>query len=108
MHVGNADPRTKRRTNRLAGDDGLGASDLCPGDVQIGPRAVDRDAWVLAYLLACYGQLGRLAEAQAQDAKFRARRPHLSLLQVAAVEPYESPADLDHLLDGLRKAGVSP
>jgi hypothetical protein len=29
------------------------------------------------------------------------------LLQVAAIEPYENAADLDHLLDGLRKAGVS-
>ena len=49
-----------------------------------------------------------MSEAKARDTKFRAQRPHLSLLQVAAVEPYENPADLDHLLGGLRKAGVSP
>jgi tetratricopeptide (TPR) repeat protein len=71
-------------------------------------RESDRDAWMLAYLLACYGQLGRSAEARACDAKFREQRPQLSLLQVAAIEPYENAADLDHLLSGLRKAGVSP
>jgi TolB-like protein/DNA-binding SARP family transcriptional activator/Flp pilus assembly protein TadD len=65
------------------------------------------DAWVLAYLLAAYGHVGRLEEARTLEAKFRSQRPDRSLLQVAAIEPYESAADLDHLLDGLCRAGVS-
>ena len=65
------------------------------------------DAWILAYLLAAYGHVGRLDEARARDVKFREQRPDRSLLQVAAIEPYENPGDLDHLLEGLRKAGVS-
>jgi len=71
-------------------------------------RGSDPDAWVLAYLLACYGQLGRSADARTRDARFREHWPQLSLLRVAAIEPYENAADLDHLLSGLRKAGVSP
>ncbi len=39
--------------------------------------------------------------------KFREQRPNRTLFQVAANEPYENAIDLDHLLDGLRKAGVS-
>jgi TolB-like protein/Flp pilus assembly protein TadD len=70
-------------------------------------RDSNPDAWVLAYLLAAYGHAGRVDEARAWDAKFREQRPDRSLLQVAAIEPYENAADLDHLLDGLRKAGVS-
>src|SRR5262249_32460321 len=70
-------------------------------------RESNPDAWILAYLLASYGQLGRSADAETQDARFREQRPKLSLLQVAAIEPYENAADLDHLLEGLRKAGVS-
>ena len=70
-------------------------------------RESNPDAWTLAYLLAAYGHAGRLDEARAWDAKFREQRPDRSLLQVAAIEPYENPSDLDHLLEGLRKAGVS-
>ena len=70
-------------------------------------RESNPDAWVLAYLLAAYGHAGRLDEARAPAAKFREQRPDRSLLQVAAIEPYENPADLDHLLDGLRKTNVS-
>ena len=70
-------------------------------------RESNPSAWVLAYLLAAYGRTGRLDEARARGAKFREQRPDRSLLQVAAIEPYESARDLDHLLDGLRKAGVS-
>ena len=70
-------------------------------------RGTNPDAWELVYLLAAYGHLGRLAEARAHDAQFREQRPDRSLLEVAAIEPYENAADLDHLLSGLRRAGVS-
>lgn len=65
------------------------------------------DAWILLYLVASLGQLGRLAEAQAWGAQFREEQPERSLLQFAAIEPYENLADLNHLLDGLRKAHIS-
>jgi TolB-like protein/Tfp pilus assembly protein PilF len=65
------------------------------------------DAWEYIYAVASYGQLGRIEEAQAQIAACRALHPDMSLLQHAAHEPYKEPADLDHLLEGLRKAGLT-
>ena len=62
------------------------------------------DAWTPTYLAAAYGQLGRSAEAQVQVAKFREQQPGMSMLHYAAHEPYREPADLEHLLDGVRKA----
>jgi len=60
-----------------------------------------------AVLAAAEVCVERLAEARAHDAQFREQRPDRSLLEVAAIEPYENAADLDHLLSGLRRAGVS-
>ena len=57
-------------------------------------------------LVACYGQLGWHDEALAPDAEFQAKHPGHSLQQCAEIEPYDSIADRDHLLDGLRRAGV--
>jgi TolB-like protein/Tfp pilus assembly protein PilF len=64
-------------------------------------------AYEYIYAVASYGQLGRIEEARAQIAASRALHPDLSLLQHAAHEPYKEPADLDHLLEGLRKAGLT-
>ena len=38
--------------------------------------------------------------------KFLPARPGATLAYVAAAEPYSDPALLEHLLDGLRKAGL--
>jgi TolB-like protein len=66
-----------------------------------------KDAWETIYVVASRGQLGQLAEARALVAAFGAAEPGISLLHHAAQEPYRDPADLQHLLDGLRKAGLS-
>jgi TolB-like protein/Flp pilus assembly protein TadD len=62
--------------------------------------------WELMYLAASYGQLGRQGEGQAALARYRALRPGKSVLEHAATEPFKNVADLNHLLDGLRKAGL--
>ena len=62
------------------------------------------DAWTPTYLAAAYGQLGRLAEAQVQVAKFQKQHPGMTMLHYAAHEPYRESADLEHLLEGVRKA----
>jgi adenylate cyclase len=62
--------------------------------------------WDRMYAAASYAQLNRLDEARAQLAECRRLRPSGSLLEYAANEPFKNPADLDHLLDGLRKAGL--
>jgi TolB-like protein/Tfp pilus assembly protein PilF len=70
-------------------------------------RSVGVDAWVTVYLVASYGQLDQLKEAEACNAAFLAEHPGMSLHQFAAIEPYENAADLVHLFDGLRKAGLT-
>jgi len=62
---------------------------------------------VLMYLVAAYGQLDRSDEAEAAIAKSRVLSPSVSLLQYAALKPFKHATDLNHLLDGLCKAGVS-
>jgi Tfp pilus assembly protein PilF len=54
---------------------------------------------------AAYAQLGRIEEARETLAEYlrqRSGRP----LQKEATYPLKNPADLEHLLDGLRKAGM--
>jgi len=58
------------------------------------------------YLAAALTHAGRLEEARAEVAKFLKAKPEASIAFVAAAEPYSDPALLDHLLDGLRQAGL--
>jgi TolB-like protein/Tfp pilus assembly protein PilF len=62
-------------------------------------------AWEFLYLIASHGHLARYEEAQALAGKCAALPPGVSLLEFAAREPFKNQADLEHLLDGLRKAG---
>ena len=62
--------------------------------------------WDRMYSAASYAQLNRIEEARAQLAEWRRLRPLGSLLEYATNEPFKNPADLEHLLDGLRKAGL--
>jgi adenylate cyclase len=58
------------------------------------------------YLAACYGQLGE--DALARDALAEVRRisPEFSITRLRAIAAYKRAADLDLLIDGLRKAGL--
>jgi TolB-like protein/Tfp pilus assembly protein PilF len=80
-------------------------------------RALDR--WSHGLLAACYAQMGKLAEAQSKAEIFVSeRRRELSAngqvapastieLARARAERYRNPADREHFLDGLRKAGLT-
>jgi adenylate cyclase len=70
-------------------------------------RAVVLYAWEVLYLVASLGWMGALEEVRVLMAGFRAEHPGRSLLQHAAIEPYEDPADLKHLIEGLHKAGAA-
>ena len=63
--------------------------------------------WHHAYFAAAYAHAGRQDDAARALAGFLEVRPAASLALVAAAEPYADPALLDHLLDGLRKAGLA-
>ena len=57
-------------------------------------------------LAAAYGQTGHLAEAREQwQAAFRVN-PDYSLEHRRKVLPYKNPADFEHIVEGLRKAGL--
>ena len=62
--------------------------------------------WDHCYLAACYVRLGKLSEAQQEIAKALRLKPNLTIKRLAVAEPYAKLADLEHLLDPLRKAGL--
>ena len=58
------------------------------------------------YLAACHGQLGEDALAREALAEVRRISPDFSLAWVRTIAAYRRAADLDLLIDGLRKAGL--
>jgi TolB-like protein len=63
--------------------------------------------WEVMYLVAGNAYLGRLEEARTLINTWAKLHPDISLLAFAAKEPFKQPADLDHLLEGLRIAAAS-
>jgi TolB-like protein/Tfp pilus assembly protein PilF len=63
--------------------------------------------WGRMYSAASFAQLNRMDEARAQLAECRALRPRGSLMEYASAEPFKNAGDRDHLIQGLRKAGLS-
>jgi len=59
-----------------------------------------------SYLAASYAQLGRIEEAQPEVEKIIELDPEFSIADWAEKQPYPNQADLDHYIDGLRKAGL--
>jgi TolB-like protein/DNA-binding SARP family transcriptional activator len=68
-------------------------------------RSPAKPGWVHAYLAACHACRGDGEEATAAAALAR-RCPGFSAVQLAGKEPYKLAADREHLLDGLRRAGL--
>jgi hypothetical protein len=63
--------------------------------------------WARMYSAASFAQVNRMDEARVQLVEFRALRPWRSLIEYASAEPFKNVADRDHLIQGLRKAGLS-
>lgn len=57
------------------------------------------------WMAAALAQMGRLEEAKAEAALVHKRTPKFSITRWVSFEPYSRQADIDHLTDGLRKAG---
>ena len=58
------------------------------------------------WLAAAHGQLGQLAQARTHVAEVLRIEPGCSLSRVRGLIVYRNEEDADHLLDGLRKAGL--
>ncbi len=63
--------------------------------------------WVHANEAAALAHLGRVDEARAALARVHAINPTVSATFIDAVLPFRNPADRDHYIDGLRKAGLA-
>jgi adenylate cyclase len=62
--------------------------------------------WVHAYLAASYAHMEKTDLAQEFAAQVLRLKPDFSTTRLAGKEPFKRPEDRDHLLDGLRKAGL--
>jgi TolB-like protein/predicted Zn-dependent protease len=62
--------------------------------------------WHYAYFAAAYAHAGRMGDARREMATFLNAKPGATVATFVAAEHYAEPALLDHLLDGLRKAGL--
>ena len=60
--------------------------------------------WVMSRLAACYAQLGRQTEATAAVAEVLRQRPDFSIAKLR--RPGWNAADSEHIVDGMRKAGL--
>ncbi|MBL8893392.1 MAG: tetratricopeptide repeat protein [Rhizobiales bacterium] len=60
--------------------------------------------WFLARMAACHAQLGRLEEAKNLVAEVLRRKPDFRLSAIKL--KYRDEADAEHVLDGMRKAGL--
>lgn len=62
------------------------------------------DAWSMARIAACLVRLGRIDEARVTAAEVLRLKPDFHLL--SELPPYKFQADADHLLEGMRLAGL--
>lgn len=58
-------------------------------------------------LAACYGHLGRAAEARAAWAEALRINPDYSIEHRRQILPYKNPADFERVVEGLQKAGIA-
>jgi adenylate cyclase len=62
--------------------------------------------WAQAYLAACCALSNRIDRSRHCAAEVVRLSPDFSLTRYATKEPYKNPADREHLMEGLRKAGL--
>jgi TolB-like protein/class 3 adenylate cyclase len=62
--------------------------------------------WVQAFIMAALAQLGRVQEARNQLAALLGDQPGVTIARVLKVEVYKDTRMREHLVEGLRKAGM--
>ena len=67
-------------------------------------RKANPQTWVLSRLAACYAQLGRMEEAAQAAAEILRLKPDFTISGQRTAS--WGPADLEHLREGMRKAGL--
>jgi adenylate cyclase len=69
-------------------------------------RSPTMSFWAQAYLAACNALDDRIERAQESAAEVLRLSPEFSLNRLAEKEPYKNSTERDHLVRGLRKAGL--
>jgi tetratricopeptide (TPR) repeat protein len=69
-------------------------------------RSRNMPYWVHLYLAASYAHTGKIDRAKGHAASALRLIPDFSLTRFAAKEPFKRATDREHLVDGLRKAGL--
>jgi tetratricopeptide (TPR) repeat protein len=69
-------------------------------------RSPDMPAWVNAYLAACYALMNQSDDAHHHAAETIRLAPDFSAIRFLEKEAFKQLSDRDHLLRGLRKAGL--
>jgi TolB-like protein/Tfp pilus assembly protein PilF len=69
-------------------------------------RSSTMPPWLHAYIAACHALAGKMTRAREWMTKALHLNPSLSLRHVAKTEPFKESGDLEHLLGGLRQAGL--
>ena len=64
-------------------------------------------AMAYRWLAVCYGQLGREQDAKAAAEEYLRRTPDFSLASHLELVPFQHAEDLEHYVEGLRKAGLA-
>jgi hypothetical protein len=62
--------------------------------------------WVHGYLAACCIHTNRIAEAKRHAAEALRLMPDFSVIHSAAKDPFQRETDRQHLIEGMRKAGL--
>jgi adenylate cyclase len=62
--------------------------------------------WDYYYLIAAYAHCDQMERARSFAAQILCTRPNFTLRDVGMTEPFKDPTDLEHLVAGLRKAGL--
>ena len=74
--------------------------------IQALARMIHLHAWDHAYVAACHAHMNRNAEARAAAAEVLRADPNFTVSGYRLVEEYTLSGELEHLLDGMRKAGL--
>jgi adenylate cyclase len=74
--------------------------------IQALARMIHLHAWDHAYVAACHAHMNRDAEARAAAAEVLRADPNFTVSGYRPVEEYTLSGELEHLFDGMRKAGL--
>jgi tetratricopeptide (TPR) repeat protein len=69
-------------------------------------RSHTMPAWIQAHIAACHAYMGRMNRARACAAEVIRREPQYSVQIAASKNPFKNPADAEHFIEGLLKAGL--